>query len=128
MCESQWVIIYITPQSYCIISHNDPTTQHLILHYKSTNKKLTDVHRFLNDFYWYGGKRSKPGRPTKRFQKQLDVTNAYMKNYLRWEGNDQEDPTESENDLEELTESEITASTLPESMIEDATVQEYITY
>ena len=34
---------------------------------------------FPNDFSWYGGKRSKPGRPTKRIQKQLDAIDAQMR-------------------------------------------------
>ena len=56
---------------------------------------------FPNDFYWYGGKRSKPGRPTKRIQKQLDAIDAQMDklndNIPGEEGNDHADP-ESEND------------------------------
>ena len=73
-------------EPYCITSHNDPdvtAAEHLILHYKSTNQELPDIRRLPNDFYCYGGKRSKPGRPTKRFQKQLDVTNAHMKNQVK---------------------------------------------
>ena len=31
---------------------------------------------FPTDFYWYGGKRSKPGRPPKRVQKQLEEVDA----------------------------------------------------
>ena len=31
---------------------------------------------FPTDFYWYGGKRSKPGRPPKHVQKQLEEVDA----------------------------------------------------
>ena len=33
---------------------------------------------FPNDFYWYGGKRSKPGRPPKRVLKQLEAIEAEL--------------------------------------------------
>ena len=31
---------------------------------------------FRTDFYWYGGKRSNPGRPPKHVQKQLEEIDA----------------------------------------------------
>ena len=34
---------------------------------------------FPNDFYWYGGKRSKAGRPPKRLLKQLEAIEARLK-------------------------------------------------
>ena len=33
---------------------------------------------FPNDFYWYGGKRSKAGRPPKRVLKQLEAIEAEL--------------------------------------------------
>ena len=52
-------------------------------------------------------KRSKPGRPTKRIQKQLDAIDAQMRK------SSDNTPSDEENDLEEQTESETTASMLP---------------
>ena len=34
---------------------------------------------FPNNFYWYGGRRSKPGRPNKRIAKQLETVDAVMR-------------------------------------------------
>ena len=34
---------------------------------------------FPSDFYWYGAKRSKPGRPTKRIQKQLEAIDIELR-------------------------------------------------
>jgi len=52
---------------------------------------------FPNDFYWYGGRRSKPGRPSKRIAKQLEAMEAVMKSVDGEEEDTCEDHTESEN-------------------------------
>ena len=81
-----------------------------MLQYKCTSLESTNKcpPSFPNDFYWYGGGRSKPGRPTKKIQKQLEAIDAEVRqsshNIVSKEGNDQEDHTESA----------ITVSTLPE--------------
>ena len=124
-----WILIYF-PQDetgkhrklsrpwhgpYRIISRNDPdvtavkiffpTNAPIQVHQSRVNKCPPS---FPNDFYWYGGGRSKPGRPTKKIQEQLEAIDAEMRqsshNIVSKEGNDQEDQTESA----------ITVGTLPE--------------
>ena len=52
-------------------------------------------------FYWYGGRRSKPRRPSRRNAKQLEVVDAVMRRSTdSEEENTCEDQTESENQTE----------------------------
>ena len=98
-----WILIYF-PQDetgkhhklsrpwhgpYRIISRNDPdvtavkiffpTDAPIQVHQSRVNKCPPS---FPNDFYWYGGGRSKPGRPTKKIQKQLEAIDAEMRHQV----------------------------------------------
>ena len=58
------------------------------------------------DFYWYGQKRSKPGRPTKLVHKQIEVIDAEMRQSSVC------DNTLTEGTTEGQMESEISDATL----------------
>ena len=87
---------------YHIISRNDPDVTAVKIFFPfdpPVQVHQSRVHRcppsFPNNFYWYGGKKPKPGRPTKRIQKQLDAIDAQMKKSR------DNTPSDEENDLEE---------------------------
>ena len=106
---------------YRIISRNDPdvtavkiffpTDPPIQVHQSRVNKCPPS---FPDDFYWYGGKRSKPGRPSKRVQKQLEAIDAEMRQLSS------NIPGREEDDHEDQTESGIPVSMLPECQTESA--------
>ena len=71
---------------YCIISQDDPdiTAKKIFfpddppiqVHQSRVMKCLPG---FPSEFYWYGARRAKPGRPSKKLQEQLAVVNTQFK-------------------------------------------------
>ena len=90
---------------YRIISRDDPdvtavkiffpTDPPIQVHQSKINKCPPS---FPNDFYWYGGRRSKPGRPSKKIQKQLEAIDAELRQSseaIANENDDRKDKTQS---------------------------------
>ena len=106
---------------YRIISRNDPdvtavkiffpTDPPIRVHQSRVNKCPPS---FPNDFYWYGGRRSKPGRPSKKVTKQLEAIDAAMR---QTSGSI---PSEEAEACKDQAESEIVVRTLPEHQEETA--------
>ena len=119
-----WILIYF-PQDetgkhrklsrpwhgpYRIISRNDPdvtavkiyfpTDPPIQVHQSRVNKCPPS---FPSDFYWYGGKRSKPGRPTKRIQKQLEAIDTELRQLYDTNTTDDTTSKMEENDRKEST-------------------------
>ena len=119
-----WILIYF-PQDetgkhcklsrpwhgpYHIISRNDPhvtavkiffpTDPPIQVHQSRVNKCPPS---FPSDFYWYGGKKSKPGRPTKRIQKQLEAIDTELRQLYDTTTTDDTTSKVEENDREEST-------------------------
>ena len=119
-----WILIYF-PQDktgkhrklsrpwhgpYRIISCNDPdvtavkiffpTDPPIQVHQSRVNKCPPS---FPSDFYWYGGKKSKPGRPTKRIQKQREAIDTELRQLYNTTTTDDTTSKVEENDCKEST-------------------------
>ena len=101
---------------YRIISRDDPditavkiffpTDPPIQVHQSRVNKCPPS---FPNDFYWYGGRKSKPGRPSKKIQKQLEAIDAELRQSSETIANgsdDHKDTTQSSEINETITNKE----------------------
>ena len=137
-----WILVYFSQDEtgkhrklsrpwhgpYCIISCNDPNVtavkifvladSPIQVHQSRVNKCPPS---FPSDFYWYGGKRSKPGRATKTIQKQLEAIDTELKQLNDTTTTDDTTSKVEENDCKESTVNKDTAASVSSSSSQEET-------